>query len=175
METARKFTDEELRDGIVRRIFENKFDNVAKDGDRYTVAVQGFKFVCSYSDEEIKGIADLCLELFHILQNISKSGFTRENYDIANAEARKQTMDILRNTKLYRSYATEELENVIVRLGEVTRVGGAHYLVLSKPTFVSAINAAFGYVVDKFDDDTACFSALFLLVRMAMHMNCVEE
>ena len=74
-----------IRNEVVRRILENEIKYINKTGETYEVYARNLHFSCSYSDEEINRIADLCLKLLEELRSVNEQGFSREKYDSAES------------------------------------------------------------------------------------------
>lgn len=163
-----------IKDEALRRIFENKNPYMVKIDSSYDVHANNLHFICTYSDEEIEMIADLCLELLEELRRINEAGYTKEDMLAAKTINRKGFEDFFDCYRIYETFRTERIENIIDRLGETTRVGDAYYLMVSKPTFISGICAVFDVIIGRFEDAELYFSALFMLIRVAMHMHCDE-
>ncbi len=177
MEEKKKTSDygvEDMKREIIRRIKNNSTPYVIKDGDHYEVWARNLHFKCIYSDEEIEKMASLCLELLEELRQINEAGFTRENLTRAEEDVDEKGLNFMRSISIYKSFSNDKTDGTVDRLGETARVGGAYFMFLSRPTFISAIYAVFDVIIDKFDDAELYFSSLFMLTRMAMHMHCDE-
>ena len=130
-------------------------------------------FMCNYSDDEIEKIADLCLVLLEELRCINNAGYTGEQ--LSNSEKSMKTNESFTGfIKLYNSFKSKKTDEIIDRLSKITRVGGAYYMILSRPTFISGICSVYGLIIDNFENARLYFSALYMLIRIAMHMHCDE-
>ena len=47
-------------------------------------------------------------------------------------------------------------------------------MIMSKPGFIQGINSVYEFIIDEFDDAKMYFSAIFMLIRVAMHMHSDE-
>lgn len=159
-----------IKDEVVKRIMENDNPYVVKDGEHYDVTAVNLHFTCSYSDDEIKKIASLCLDLLEELRRINEDGYTKEDLNQVK-NLKDDDTQLLGNIRIYNSFKTEKIEDIILDLGDVTRVDGAYYMVISKPAFIQGINVVFSFIIDNFENAEAYFSALFMLIRCAMHMH----
>lgn len=163
-----------IKKEVLRSIMENDNPYIVKNGEMYDVHAVNLHFKCCYTDEEMEQIASLCLELLEELKRINNSGYTREELNKAAEEAEKKSLDICRIMDICKTFMTERAEEIVAKLGQATRVGGAYYMLLSRPTFMSAIYVTFDALIDQLEDPNAYLTALFMLVRMAMHMHCDE-
>ncbi len=161
-----------IKDEVVRRILHNDDDHVKKDGSLYHVVVNNLTFTCSYSDDEIKDIASLCLELLEELRNINENGYTRK--ELEKAQQVHDDKQIVGTMDIYKSFATAKIEDIVKRLGETTRVGGSFYIIVARPVFIRGIYVVFDLIIDNFENAELYFSALYLLIRIAMYMHGSE-
>ena len=172
MEKQETFDDLELlKDTLLMRIMKNDTPRIIKDGDKYDVTVQNNCFSCHYTDEQMGSIASMCLELIKELKRINEGGYTRENLEEAIAENEE---DIFQVIHAYNSFSTDRMEEIVSQLGDVTRVGGAYYMLISKPGFIQGIYVVFKASIDRMDDIQTIFDSLYMLIRLAMRM-CSEE
>ncbi len=172
--TTSDFGADFIKDEIIRRIMDNEAPYIKKQGDTYDVHARNLHFICVYSDDEIRTIANLCLELLEELRSIHESGFTKEDFEKADMESKTQEKDIWSPFTLYNSYKTGRIKEIINRLCIATRVGGAYAMLISEPGFIQGINNVFRFIIGRFEDPDDYFSALFMLIRLAMHMHCDE-
>ena len=112
--------------------------------------------------------------LIDITKALNEEGYTKAEMEKVKEQVQKEEFDILKRIHVYNSFHTQITDDIICRLGEITRVGGAYYMILSRPTFISGINSVFNAIIDKFDDVELYFTALYMLIRVAMHMHCEE-
>ncbi|MCR4933573.1 MAG: hypothetical protein K6A29_05190 [Lachnospiraceae bacterium] len=166
---------EMIRNEAVRRLHSNEPPYVVKEGDKYDVHANNLHFTCCYSNEEIEKMADLCLELLEELRRINEAGYTGADLLKAEESAKGDKASIFEFFSVYKTFKTDKIEELIDKLATTTRVGGAYYMILARPSFVSGILSVFGAVIDNFRDASLYFSALFMLIRLAMHMHCDEE
>lgn len=165
----------ELKDEIVRRIFNDTISYIERtEKNTYEVYARNLHFVCYYTDDEIERIAEQCLELLEELRRINEEGYTKTEMEKVEEQVQKEKMDFLNPVRVYNSFYTQKTDDIIYRLGEITRVGGAYYMILSRPTFITGIYSVFNAIIDKFDDAELYFSSLYMLIRVAMHMHCKE-
>ena len=163
-----------MKKELLRRLFENETPYVVKDGDKYDVYANNLHFTCSYSDEKIEKMADLCLELLEELRRINEAGYTGADLMRAEESAKGDKASIIDSFSVYNTFKTDKIEELIDKLATTTRVGGAYYMLIARPVFVSGILSVFGVVIDNFSDENLYFSALFMLIRVAMHMHGEE-
>ena len=165
----------ELKDEIVRRIFNDTISYIEKkEKNIYEVYARNLHFVCCYTDDEIEQIAELCLDLLEELRRINEDGYTKAEMEKAEEQAEKEKIDILDPIRIYNTFKTPKTEDIICMLGVITRVGGAYYMLLSRPGFIGGIYSVFKAIIDKSDDAELYFTALYMLIRVAMHMHCNE-
>lgn len=115
-------------------------------------------------------IAFLCCELLEELWSINNNGYNKEDYIEAKSNSRKAPQTIQRDVQIYNTYINEHTESIIDRLGTATREKGSYYMFVVKPTFISGLNSVFEVIVDRFKEA----EILFMLIRIAMHMNSEE-
>lgn len=165
-----------VRDGIVKRIFNNdgEDDICIRNGNFYEVKLSNINFRCCYTENDIMDIADLCLELIEELREINISGYTRSNLVNVKKNIKDDTFDVERIMTIYRSFANQKTDEIFREIGDVARVGGAYYMILSLPTLISAVVQVFDRMMDKYDDLEDYAMSLFILIVMSMHMNCQE-
>ena len=164
-----------LRDEIVKRIFNGTISYIEKtEKNTYEVYARNLHFVCCYTDDELERIAELCLDLLEELRCINENGYTRAELEKAEEQAQKEDIGIIEPIMIYDTFKTPKTEDIICMLGVITRVGGAYYMILSRPGFISGIYSVFKAIIDKFDDVELYFTALYMLIRVAMHMHCNE-
>ena len=174
MEKTSDYGEALLKDEVVRRILANEAQYIEKYGDIYDVHAINLHFTCSYSDDEIRSIGDLCLELLEELRQINANGYTREDFVKAKKESAGDKELLFEALGVYMTYANEKVEDIVDRLCKVTRVGGAYFMIMSKPGFIQGINSVYEFIIDEFDDARMYFSAIFMLIRVAMHMHSDE-
>ncbi|SCX09401.1 hypothetical protein SAMN02910339_01334 [Lachnospiraceae bacterium YSD2013] len=163
-----------MKKELIKRLFENETPYVVKDGDKYDVYANNLHFTCCYSDEEVEKMADLCLELLEELRRINEAGYTRADLMKAKENAKEEKGSIVEYFAVYESFKNEKIEAITDELAKTARVGGTFYSVIARPVFVSGILSVFGVVIDNFSDENLYFSALFMLIRVAMHMHGEE-
>lgn len=159
---------EVLKDVLLTRIMKNDSPRIKKDGDKYDVTIQNIHFSCNYTDEQMGSIASLCLELIKELKQINEGGYTREKLEEAIAEDEE---GIIQAVHAYNSFRTDRVEEIVSQLGDITRVDGAYYMLVSRPGFIQGIYVVFDAAIDGMEDEQTIFDALYMLIRLAMRMN----
>ena len=77
---------------------------------------------------------------------------------------------------------TAERSGLIIELGELIlhkvanmrRVGGAYWMLLSRPGLISAIYAVYDRIVDNFDDENIYIQSIYFLLRAIMKVRSEE-
>ena len=153
----------------------------------YRVVIQGNYFECGYTEEEMNGIVQTCSDILRELYKIACNGYTKEK--LIESEAREMAnhpdmthesdgvgkpTNMMAVLKSYNDFMTSRLEELVAKLGSYTRTGGAYYMFLSRPVFVSAIFSVFEMLLGRFDDESVWTSSLIFLIRGAMYMHSNE-
>ncbi len=168
-----------LKEFILNMVMNGNDSHVKKEGTRYTVKVQNFTFTCSYTDDEIEHIVDDCILILEELQEITSNGYTREMLEEARKTGKEKCDDtngskiqaLFKTIDVYNSFSTPRLEELVDDIAVTARVGGAWFMLLSRPAFIDAIFAVYEIIIDKFDDEKIYLSSLDFLVRNAMRMH----
>ena len=170
-------TAQEIKDELVRQIMGNGTPYIIKDGDHYDVNAVNVHFRCTYTDEQIAQMADLCLELLEELRRINEEGYTRKDLEQAERDAAGSRWELTETMSIYGSFASEKLEEITKQLGTVTlgRLDGASYVLLARPAFIRCIYVVFDVIIDKFEDVWLYDGSLLLLIRGAMQMNSIWD
>ena len=179
-----------VREGIAT----NGLDTVLRDDKEhangivlYHVVIQGEYFDCGYTNTEMDGIVQTCSDIIMELHHIASNGYTREKLDAIDAAENEKNPDMTHDgggvarasnemaiLRSYNDFATPHLEELVTKVASLTRVGGAYYMFLSRPVFVSAIYSVFDMILGKFDEQDMWASSLIFLVRAALYMHSKE-
>lgn len=104
------------------------------------------------------------------LRSINRNGYTRD--DLRGVESNTSSdNEVIQVMQVYGSFTNGRIEELIKELGHATRVDGAQFMLLSKPTFISGLYSAFDVVIDRFEDAEVYRLSLYFLIRMAMYMH----
>ncbi len=166
----------EIEESLKATIIEN-FQREVIEGDfyKYEVQLQSIKFVTYMSDEELEKSIELTIDLLEELKNIDNDGVNAQilQEKIRNIET-KHKAECIKQLAIWNEIINEKTLEIIGKIDEIRRVGGAYALLISNPCLKSAIHAVYERLVDNFDDvELYCQSAYFL-VRAVMRMNSNE-
>ncbi len=163
-----------IRDEVLRRILEDENPYMERNGNVYDVHAVNVHFVCSYTDEEITQISQLCYEMLEELKRINENGYTKKDLGAAKEKYSSEKHSFLDDISIYNTFSTEKIEELIGKLAETVRIGGTYFILFAKPLFIQGICVVYDYIIDGFEDPNMYFSALFMLMRMAMRMHSDE-
>ena len=141
---------------------------------RYEFALKGDGFESYMSEDEIRESARITVDLLEELKRI--------NNDCIDKPAFQQIMDetgglddpkrkIINILKTFEKIKTDKIDQTIVQLNELRRIGGTWAILIANPGFKTAVVSVFNVLVDQFDSEDLYIKSAFLILRSIMHMN----
>ncbi len=145
---------------------------------KYEITLQIYRFVTYVSDEEIEKSARYALELLEEMKKINNSGMDKVAFESLQKKIGEETeSEILRVLKVWNEVSNIKIAELMARIQELRRVGGAYAMFVSGPVFISALYSVYEAIVDRFDDAEWYWASGFLLFRaiLQMHSESIEE
>lgn len=166
----------EIEESLKATIIEN-FQKEMVEGDfyKYEVQLQSIKFVTCMSNEELVKSIELTIDLLEELKNLNNGGVNAQilQEKIGNIET-KHKAEFMKQFAIWNEIIKEKTLEIIGKIDEIRRVGGAYALLISNPCLKSAIYAVYERLVDNFDDEELYCQSAYFLVRAVMRMNSNE-
>lgn len=147
---------------------------------RYEFALKGDAFESYMSEDEIRESARITVDLLEELKRINNDGMDRPAFQQIVEETgglddpKRKIINILQT---FEKIKTDKIDQTIVQLNELRRIGGTWAILIANPGFRTAIVSVFNVLVDQFDSEDLYIKSAFLILRSIMHMNSysVEE
>lgn len=157
-----------------------KINGEEKGAHGYRVILQGKTFYTVLSDEQLGAIIEKCMDIYDEMINIYEGGFTFKEikrYQKEYGISRDFGDNVAGFIKYYGNFATERIKDIVCELDEICGVGGAYAILISNPTFSSAIVSTYDRLVDGYENENKDYTVqtIYFLIRAAMKMRGVEE
>ncbi len=167
---------ETIRDEIVNMILEDKEGAIRRNGDVYDVRIAAGPYTytcfrCSYPEKKIKRISSLCCEYTEELRKIHENGYTKELLEYARSEDLGVESTDIRNLYAYETFSTEHLEDIFDKIVKAVGLKNKQDILIEKLRFIQGVFVVFNYLMEDFEDQYKYFSALEMLIFLAMRMN----
>lgn len=172
----------EIKDALLAR-FKKEFKSTEVDDgySLYEVDIQHLHFRTFMNDEELSLSMDYAFEILEELKNINNYGTSkgklvelekihRETYKPDDEEFSEMMLPV----SVYNKFATKDLEMTLIGVANLRRVGGAYWMLLSRPGLVSAIFAVFDRIIDNFDNDELYIQSIYFLFRAILKVRSEE-
>lgn len=161
-------------EAILKRVKHDFAKEEKEDATIYDVTLQDSKYICAYTDDEMRGIITTSIDIIRELISIEANGFTKQRFKeaIQNEEKREEIMQVL---STYNDFKTQELDEMTIKMAAYVRVGGAYLALISRPLLIDVIFGVFEVMLDDSDDEDIWFSCLYFMIRGAMKMHSSEE
>ncbi len=128
--------------------------------------------------EELEKSIELTIDLLEEMKKLNNGGMDAQvlKEKVASIETQHQD-ELMRQFVIWDEIWNERIYEIIGKLDEVRRVGGAYALLISNPCLKSTIYAVYERLVDNFEDEILYCQSAYFLVRavMRMHSEKVEN
>lgn len=186
MRNIRQFTPEEVEaipDVLLQTVQKNFMKGDTESGHVYEVTLREFTFRCTYSDDELKTVASLIIELFDMIMERISEGLDQKALDQMLASCQKiipedDTKELITTLSYVKYIMNEEMENLYIKIAHTMRVDGAHLFLVAGPAFQSAIYSCYDIllraaageqIIDNMDNIE--IQSVYFLFRATMRMN----
>lgn len=174
-----------IEEGIVAAIIEQfQKDEIEDEYYRYDVFLQNIRFRTQMSHKQLARAAAYTVDIMEELKNINNNGVNRNKLEEIKKSAENninskygELRTLWQELEALRQISTKKLDELVEEIAEFRKVGGAYWMIMSKPFFLQALYAVYEVIVDRFDDteernwyDT---SAMFLM-RAIMRVRSVD-
>lgn len=167
----------EIEDTLIRAVNELfSKEEISEDYYKYTVELQGIRFVTAMSVDEVEESARLTVDILEELKNMNNSGMNRVELERIKEMNKNKTDDCyLQVLGIWSCIRTDRLSELIGELDRVRRVGGAWAMLIANPGLICAIYEVYDRIVDSFDDKLYFHCAYHLMKNvMKMHSDEME-
>lgn len=176
---------EQIEEGMVAAIKEQfQKDKVEGEYYQYDVFLQNIQFRTCMSHEELARAATYTVDIMEEMKAINNNGVNRSKFEEIKQNADKnikskdsELRSVWHAIEVVRQISTKKLDELVAEIAEFRRVGGAYWMLMSKPYFQQTLYAIYEVIVDRFDEkeernwyDT---SAMFLM-RAIMRVRSEE-
>ena len=176
---------EQIEEGMVAAIKEQfQKDKVEGEYYQYDVFLQNIQFRTCMSYEELARAATYTVDIMEEMKAINNNGVNRSKFEEIKQNADKnikskdsELRTVWHAIEVVRQISTKKLDELVAEIAEFRRVGGAYWMLMSKPYFQQTLYAIYEVIVDRFDEkeernwyDT---SAMFLM-RAIMRVRSEE-
>lgn len=174
-------TREELEELYYEEInmFKEEVIDQEENFNKYRVQLQEVEFTTYMTDQEVRYSIKYALDLLELLRKrFIEDGITKEVLEKWEQEAeleRKDKLTFLREWRMWDKLVDDTFRDLLIKIQECKRVGGAYAMLLALPKLKSAIYAVYEKIVEDFEDKTLQNIAGFFLVRAIMYMNSEAE
>ncbi len=175
----------QIEEGMVAAIKEQfQKDKVEGEYYQYEVFLQNIHFRTYMSHKELAQTASYTVDIMEEMKEINNSGVNRTKFEEIKQNADKnikskdgELRTLWHAIEVVNQMSTEKLNGLVAEIAEFRRVGGAYWMLMSKPYFQQTLYAIYEVIVDRFDEteernwyDT---SAMFLM-RAIMRVRSEE-
>ena len=172
---------QELKDAFLKKIKTDFPQEEVDDGySMYEVEIQKIKFRTFMNDEELSRSIDYAIDILEELKSINNNGLSEERLRELEENHKNSFKDdeelsyMLLPISVYNEFSTQELELILHKVANMRRVGGAYWMLLSRPGLISAIYAVYDRIVDNFDDENIYIQSIYFLLRAIMKVRSEE-
>lgn len=159
-------------------------DKVEGEYYQYEVFLQNIHFRTYMSHKELAQAASYTVDIMEEMKKINNNGVNRTKFEEIKQNADKnikskdgELRTLWHAIEVVNQMSTEKLNGLVAEIAEFRRVGGAYWMLMSKPYFQQTLYAIYEVIVDRFDEteernwyDT---SAMFLM-RAIMRVRSEE-
>ena len=175
----------QIEEGMVAAIKEQfQKDKIEGEYYQYEVFLQNIHFRTYMSHKELAQAASYTVDIMEEMKEINNNGVNRTKFEEIKQNADKnikskdgELRTLWHAIEVVNQMSTEKLNGLVAEIAEFRRVGGAYWMIMSKPYFLQALYAVYEVIVDRFDEteernwyDT---SAMFLM-RAIMRVRSEE-
>ena len=144
--------------------------------NRYEIEIQHIKFETKLYDDEVEKASVLTVEVLEELKRINNEGYTGKMLQAAidMAEMGNYGTPALLQIAVYKTFATDELTDLVSQLNKTMRVGGAYAMFIADPELIDVLVAVFQRIIDNFDNEDLFNQCAFFLFRGILRMHSVD-
>ena len=178
-----------IEEGIVAAVIEQfQKEKIEDEYYRYDVYLQNIRFRTQMSNKQLARAAVYTVDIMEELKNINNNGVNRNKFEEIKKSAENninskygELCTLWQELEALRQISTKKLDELVEEIAEFRKVGGAYWLIMSKPFLLQALYAVYEVIVDRFDDteernwyDT---SAMFIMraIMRVRSVNIVNE
>lgn len=175
----------EIEDGMVAAVKE-QFQKEKIEGKyyQYDVDLKNIQFRTYMTHKELKQAASYAVDILEELKAINNNGVNRAKFEEIKEEVSKKIkgnyeglIPLLQANGVMNQISTEKLEELVSKIADLRRVGGAYWMLMSHPHLKHALVNVYDVIVDCFDVVEECswydISAFFLM-RAIMRVRSEE-
>jgi len=174
-----------VEEGMVTAVKEQfQKDKIEEDYYQYDVFLQSIQFRTYMSHKQLAQAAAYTVDIMEELKNINNNGVDRNKFEEIKRNADnninneyEELRTLWQEIEVLHQISTRKLDELVAEIAEFRKVGGAYWMIMSKPFFLQTLYAIYEVIVDRFDEieernwyDT---SAMFLM-RAIMRVRSVE-
>ena len=178
-----------IEEGIVTAVIEQfQKEEIEEEYYWYDVFLQNIRIRTQMSHKQLARAAAYTVDIMEELKNINNNGVNRNKFEEIKKSAENninskygELCTLWQELEALRQISTKKLDELVEEIAEFRKVGGAYWLIMSKPFLLQALYAVYEVIVDRFDDteernwyDT---SAMFIMraIMRVRSVNIVNE
>ena len=181
----RKIIEEEIVTAVIEQF---QKEEIEEEYYRYDVFLQNIRFRTQMSHKQLALAAAYTVDIMEELKNINNNGVNRNKFEEIKKSAENninskygELCTLWQELEALRQISTKKLDELVEEIAEFRKVGGAYWIIMSKPFLLQALYAVYEVIVDHFDDteernwyDT---SAMFIMraIMRVRSVNIVNE
>ena len=151
---------EQIEEGMVAAIKEQfQKDKVEGEYYQYDVFLQNIQFRTCMSHEELARAATYTVDIMEEMKAINNNGVNRSKFEEIKQNADKnikskdsELRSVWHAIEVVRQISTKKLDELVAEIAEFRRVGGAYWMLMSKPYFQQTLYAIYDVIVDRFEE-----------------------
>lgn len=171
-----------MKKGLIKNVETKMKTDEIKDGQtKYVSAIQGHWFECYMTKDEVEASVEYAIRLMEALRKVNSSGLNQERLEELQSQVNDKHSAAydagIRHAILGHELITDEVNELVEEIADMRRVGGAYWLIMARPSFMSVIYAVYDRIVDQFDDEDLYIQSTYFLLRgiLMIHSNEIED
>jgi len=142
----------------------------------YEVKLQDAVFITSMRDDQLRTASQYAIDILEEFKRINNSGMNRVKFNSLVEEVKKSSQNdsdisyIMEPIEVMDSIATERLRELKLNIARLCKVGGAYWVLISNPCFVSALFAVFESIIGNFNNEDHYRISAYFLLRAIMNI-----
>ena len=158
----------EIEVGLYDQVLKENWNDRKEKNGEYLIChckIQDIPFTTEMTEDELKTVARLTIDILEELKNIHNTGINKEKFKALFQQYITENNDITGYFKIWEeAFRTEKMQLIFSEIDQIKRVGGAYAAIIAHPQLIQTIIVVYDVLVDAFDkEDIYCTSAYFLL------------